>query len=71
MPSHNHDIRGWTGDFNDGWAHNLTTSTVGLAGEFGGGAALTWLTNYIGSQGGNQPHNIMPRFMSLAYIMKL
>jgi microcystin-dependent protein len=63
MPSHNHDSNPWSvfyrgqkdGIYTDG-SPNFQTGAGSLP------------TSYTG---GDQPHNILPRFMTLAYIMKL
>lgn len=58
MPSHNHQLNGWT--IQNGY------SGPGHVGDPKG--FFSDVTQYTG---GNQPHNILPRFITLAYIMKL
>lgn len=65
MPSHNHSIKGRY------YASNGTDQEApqyGVGSGNTGGSDYTYYTNYIGN---GAAHNIMPRFMSLAYIMKL
>ena len=58
MPSHSHNSGGWSGNgnWNDKGNGIISWENVGNT------------NNYVD---GNLPHNIMPRFMALAYIMKL
>lgn len=62
MPSHNHSF---TGDPTGGW-NGFTNGQAVLSDRT--------YTGYFGHNdyaGGDQPHNILPRFMTLAYIMKI
>lgn len=57
-------------------SHRVLPDNVGPVGYIGGGGGgRGWHGGgYPGdtvAAGGNQPHNIMPRFITLAYIMKI
>lgn len=67
MPSHNHSpvyLGGSINDAGDPGDLSITTPT-----NMWGAPAIAG--SYTGYTGGNQAHNILPRFMVLAYIMKL
>lgn len=68
MPSHNH-ITFFRG-MNSIAPWGVVTNTFGRPADQGEAPAIDVLENTSPS-GGNQPHNILPRFMTLAYIMKL
>lgn len=71
MPSHNH-LEGANGpttiirDWGYGLIYNSTKKTAKTSDD-------SWATYHPHTQatGGSQRHNVMPRFMTLAYIMKL
>lgn len=63
IPSHSHN-----------WSIVEVEDTTGFVPSniaAGGTAGATWVTRQTDAVGGNSAHNIMPRFLSLAYIMKL
>ena len=59
MPSHNHDFQA---DFDGSGFHNGVPARYG---DQNGGTRTTY------NRGGNQPHNNMPPYYTLVYIMKL
>lgn len=62
MPSHNHSINVGSGSgYTNGDRVDMYSNNSGLM----------QLTNMIGSSGGNKPHNNMPPYIVLAYIMKI
>jgi microcystin-dependent protein len=86
IPSHTHSLTGSASAYGVGaYAFVNGGSTMDLIGigqsdsgngHNGGGAKgykkVDLTTSFaVGYTGGTQPHNIMPRFLSLAYIMKL
>jgi microcystin-dependent protein len=66
MPAHNHGFSPFqSANLGSGWAHYVGESGAEISAAGSGGYISTNFT------GGNQAHNILPRFMTLAYIMKL
>lgn len=75
MPSHNHSIFIANGGHTAegccwGGGSGITTGCCGqpIAGPLNGGSGTA---RYIDNTGGGQPHNTMPPFYALAYIIKL
>jgi microcystin-dependent protein len=84
MPSHNHGASvsdpGHTHDLHNGQDRNWQDGTGGItavrmsSGNYGGTSIksnTTGISVGISNNGGNQAHNNMPPFYTLAYIMKL